>query len=696
MAQEPSNKPTVEVIKFASVELPKFVEKSDKDYVFYGLKNDYPQYLLNIYNKSTKHRAVVDGKVKYIFGHGWTIDTKGLSNTQIAQYNALIQDINENGESLDEMSIKPLIDWKIFGGFAVEVIWNKAGTKVVQYNHVPFKDIRRSKDKDNPEYYYTSKWFETSQSGVKKANQKAHLEPDYKVYKPFDPDKPSKTAQLFYYMSYNPDMDVYPLPEYQSRIAYVEIDIGISTFWNSIIKRGFTASHIITFMSGTPPTDESKEANKEKIEGLFGGSFAEETGGFIVEYASDKDHQAQVNTLQPTDMDKQYDLLNKTTEEAIMMGINPMLFGIKTAGQLGGRTEIIEANELFQNTYVSHNQKEFENAFNWLFTPFGLSERLKLTQLEPIGFDITNPSIWGILTDSEKRERIGLKVVRDESARAGELIDKISTLSPLVANKVIESMSASEIRSIVGLPPLTANNPIVSTVVTEASQFSKAKLYEIPTDIFEGIGESSDKYEELFAIPMDAGRSLDEYEQEAFTKFNSFAKKLDTNALAILDLLKKDPLTTPDTIARVIKKGVPYVKDAIASLTKSGYITTTGTGEAKVTSKGTKEVSRSEVKTEDIFVMYKYGWNPITDNSSGKANSRPFCKFLMDEAKRYSRKDIETLNAKVRSKADFRDAYGDLDINVWEHRGGWYRAEGSDVSVPQCRHIWSATIVRKK
>ena len=655
MAQEPSNKPTVEVIKFASVELPTFVEKSDKDYVFYGLKNDYPQYLLNIYNKSTKHRAVVDGKVKYIFGGGWTIDTKGLSNTQIAQYNALIQDINENGESLDEMSIKPLIDWKIFGGFAVEVIWNKAGTKVVQYNHVPFKDVRRSKDKDNPEYYYTSKWFETSQSGVKKPNQKPQLEPDYKVYKPFDPDKPSKSAQLFYYMSYNPDMDVYPLPEYQSRITYVEIDIGISTFWNSLIKRGFTASHIITFMSGTPPTDEAKEANKEKIEGLFGGSFADETGGFIVEYASDKDHQAQVNTLQPTDMDKQYDLLNKTTEEAIMMGINPMLFGIKTAGQLGGRTEIIEANELFQNTYVSHNQKEFENAFNWLFTPFGLSERLKLTQLEPIGFEFSEAVIEKFLPGEAIREMI--------AERMGVDLKKY-------------------------VKPVQVNAP--------GTNFSKQKAYEIPTDIFEGLGESSDKYEELFSIPMDSGRSLDEYEQEAFTKFNSFAKKLDTNALAILDLLKKDPLTTPDTIARVIKKGVPYVKDTIASLTKSGYITTTGTGEAKVTSKGTKEVSKSEVKTEDIFVMYKYGWNPITDNSSGKANSRPFCKFLMDEAKIYSRKDIETLNAKVRSKADFRDAYGDLDINVWEHRGGWYRAEGSDVSVPQCRHVWSATIVRKK
>src|SRR4030066_1869594 len=108
----------IQVVKFSAVELPKFVEKQDKDYVFYGLKNDYPYYLLTLYNKSVKHSAVINGKMKYIFGQGWTINRNGINPTQTAQYTALMQSVNEEGESLDEISYKVFLDWILYGGYS--------------------------------------------------------------------------------------------------------------------------------------------------------------------------------------------------------------------------------------------------------------------------------------------------------------------------------------------------------------------------------------------------------------------------------------------------------------------------------------------------------------------------------------------------------------------------------------------------
>jgi hypothetical protein len=41
-----------------------------------------------------------------------------------------------------------------------------------------------------------------------------------------------------------------------------------------------------------------------------------------------------------------------------------MLFGVKSEGQLGGRTEMVDAFELFQNTYINVRQTMLEEVIN--------------------------------------------------------------------------------------------------------------------------------------------------------------------------------------------------------------------------------------------------------------------------------------------------------------------------------------------
>jgi hypothetical protein len=51
----------------------------------------------------------------------------------------------------------------------------------------------------------------------------------------------------------------------------------------------------------------------------------------------------KVESIKPTDLDKQFDSLKTDVQDRIIRGhevINGMLFGIKTEGQLGGRSEI--------------------------------------------------------------------------------------------------------------------------------------------------------------------------------------------------------------------------------------------------------------------------------------------------------------------------------------------------------------------
>ncbi len=60
-----------DLLTFAEAKQPEYREKKGVGYIEFGDKNDYPNYLLSLYNKSAKHNAIVKGKVNYITGNGW-------------------------------------------------------------------------------------------------------------------------------------------------------------------------------------------------------------------------------------------------------------------------------------------------------------------------------------------------------------------------------------------------------------------------------------------------------------------------------------------------------------------------------------------------------------------------------------------------------------------------------------------------
>ncbi len=65
----------------------------------------------------------------------------------------------------------------------------------------------------------------------------------------------------------------------------------------------------------------------------------------------------------------EHKILNKAIQSEIFIShrvVNPMLFGVKTEGQLGGRQELVEAYELFKATYVNDRVRKVERMINYL------------------------------------------------------------------------------------------------------------------------------------------------------------------------------------------------------------------------------------------------------------------------------------------------------------------------------------------
>ena len=59
------------VLQFDQAQQPRFEEKKRLGYVEFGAHNDYPSYLLSLYNESPKHGAIIKGKCNYIYGKGF-------------------------------------------------------------------------------------------------------------------------------------------------------------------------------------------------------------------------------------------------------------------------------------------------------------------------------------------------------------------------------------------------------------------------------------------------------------------------------------------------------------------------------------------------------------------------------------------------------------------------------------------------
>lgn len=385
------------VLKFADSKVPEFKIEPSKDWINFGNRNDYPEYLIYQYNKCGKHRAIINAKTRYILGDGLEGGVWAVNGSTPAEA------INDDGETMYDVLKKSIKDVEIHAGFRWLVTVNNVGT-VVDIKHVGFNKFRRAKpaekkDKNgkvmldaegnailnyNTGYFFKNNWFLSD--GQNNAKEKA------KHYREFTgvPDTEAGEDKLsgtyvFSYNDYGPGSDYYPLPEYIGTANYIDLDIEIGKFHLSAIRNGMLPSKLIQFYTGDPGDEKKKEITKG-FRKEFAGS--ENAGKFVLVFNSNKDKQVTVDDLSASELDKQFELLSKTVLQEILVGhqvVSPMLFGVKTEGQLGGATELRIAYEVFLNTYAKPKQLDLENIINKFGQIMGKGTAYKFKQLDPVG-----------------------------------------------------------------------------------------------------------------------------------------------------------------------------------------------------------------------------------------------------------------------------------------------------------------------
>jgi DNA-binding Lrp family transcriptional regulator len=373
-------------INFAESKIPVFKENKAKNYITYGTDNKYPQMLIDLYNSSPKHGALVSQKAQYIAGDKTEVIANNTEQLTIA--NDKLASINAY-ESFDDVKSKIAADLELFDGFALEIIWNKAKTSIAEIYHLPFQNVRISLD---GHYWYAEDWSDRK------------LDPIY--YYCWNPIT-RENKQLYYFKMYKAGQGEYPTAPYQSALKYIEIDTEIANFHLNSIKSGFSAQTLLQLFKGVPTPEEMRQTIKRFKENFSG---TDNAGSIIIQFNDPNETPSVVNNLAPSDFDKQFDLLNQTVQQEILMAhrvTSPMLFGIKTEGQLGGRSELIESYEAFQTAYIEPRQNHMDRALTSIFK-FITPVTLKTKNKPPIGLDYIQLFEKGIISQAEARRELGM------------------------------------------------------------------------------------------------------------------------------------------------------------------------------------------------------------------------------------------------------------------------------------------------
>jgi predicted transcriptional regulator len=636
------------ILNFEASVVPEFKEARGKDWILYGaegeFKNRYPDFLLELYRNSAKHHAIINSKRDYICGRGWSINTDGATTVQKAKMEQFVKHPNAH-ESLDDILVKVAHDLELYGGYALEVIYDSIGEKVAAIYHADFAKYRVSED--GACYYYSEDW--------------SKFNPEFEKIEAFNWKEPGG-KQLLYVKSYQPNCQYYPLPSYLGAINYIDLDRKVSDYFNQGISNGFMAGTLINFNSGIP-TEEEQNSIEKMVKSKFTGT--ENANSILLNFSDSRERSADIQQLNSNDFDKRFDLLNKTIQQELYAGhqiSDPALFGIKEEGIFSSRNQLVDSFELFQNTYVNARQQFIERTFNDLAALQGLEGRLTISDTAPISVQFSESTIVSVMTQDEIRERVGLPKLEEEQKVEIEA-------SAHICCKASDSNDDDD-------------------------QEALAYLKKTGSFDFDVVGDRRFNFENFETAHI---------REEECLKY--WFAELGPIESAILDILVKEPSTPFLSIARSLQISIDRMMAAIQALNEANAISILikeieGSTQrvVEVTKEGKRIIEDIEPIEEEFGIGYVYDLRPELKGKQPVLieTSRKFCEDLIAESRpsNWRSDDIQEIGegytGKVWSLTEIQQLTMETGRNVWNRGGGWW---GKSI---HCRHEWRQVLITRK
>lgn len=219
------------------------VENRREDWLNWGERNNYPQFVLELRETSPTLAVSIDAKTSLSLGNG--VEIEGLGNVLVNRF-----------ESITEVYYKLLYDAWLFGGYALEVIWNRDRTAIESIYHLPFQNVRAEKIDDEEhirevEYYYFSEDWDSNKRN-KRITKFHTLDPEY-----------TEGRQIYYWTNYTPSNNrIYPVLPWQSGVDSVVLESSIWEFHKKNLDTSLLPNLFISLIGSPTPTEREEIYNE--------------------------------------------------------------------------------------------------------------------------------------------------------------------------------------------------------------------------------------------------------------------------------------------------------------------------------------------------------------------------------------------------------------------------------------------------
>lgn len=347
-------------------------KRSSGGWVNYGQRNNYPNFLLNLYNQSPTHRACINFGVQSILGNGVDYESMRLDGSQV---------IPNYYQSWDELIKNIALDYMLYGSFAVQIIKNK-DDKTYSYWHMPIDKVRWSaydEDGQISSYWISNDWTATA-TNVPFEIEAFDMRDENKIQmgKPY----------LYVYRQYSPTMNYYTQPHYQAGIKAIQSEIEYVNFDLKSTVNGFTPSGLLVL--NEVETDEQRQAIIKDVTNMFQGS--DNANSLMITFRSNVDenkpefvpfttNQGNVNL---------YASANERTVSRILASHqipNASLVGMPDVGQTGFASEadkLETAYRLYNKLTGNANRMAVIKTLNQMFKMNGIDTEVVM---KPLSFN---------------------------------------------------------------------------------------------------------------------------------------------------------------------------------------------------------------------------------------------------------------------------------------------------------------------
>ena len=329
---------------------------TNRDFVEWGKGNNYPGYLLDLYNNVTTLRSIINGNIDFVTGDDVTILPLGDRFAEGI--------MNSRGDLITDIVRDLAKDYNLYGGFALQIIRDHNGD-VAEIYYIDMRFIRSNKENDV--FYYNEHW----EKGGRK---------DVIIYPKFlrnldwasltDEERDRHASSILFVK--NVHTQVYPAPMYAASVLSCEIEKAISQYhWNSL-NNNFCPDIIINFNNGDPG-DEIKEEIVSDLEEKFSGY--QNGKRFMVSFNKDRMSAVTIDAIKTDDFSERYKALEESCRRQIFAAFRaqPLLFGLNMDVSTGFSTDEFEQTfKLYNRTQVRPVQRLIADAFDRIYGSKGV------------------------------------------------------------------------------------------------------------------------------------------------------------------------------------------------------------------------------------------------------------------------------------------------------------------------------------